>query len=452
MSTTQTETELTSIRTQTSRITLSARSVQTTGHQDLDDGNPIIPENAIEAIPDGGYGWTVVFGCSILSFWLNGWSGSWGVIQTALLQNPHTSFSTSTTSFVGSLTLALEVALGLLSVRIAQAISARYTAVLGVLFVGLGIVLSSFTTDNIGGIFVTSGALVGIGCSFLYAMSNSVPVQWFSRRLGMANGYIKLGGGIGATVLALMNQVLLDKVGIVWTFRIVGLMAFATGIPAALLIKERMPTSSGPFLDLSLFRNLPFVGLFFAGAIGTFALFVPPFFLPLFAQSIGLSASAGAGIVAGFNACTAVGRFGAGLACDKFGPLNTLFLVVCMNAVSMLAIWPVSSTLAPLIVFSAVNGIANGAFFVAITTAIASMIGPGHASVAMSMSTTGWTGGYLMGSPIAGILIAAKGAEKSSSIAPYRAAIFYAGGTAVASGAFVLLARLRLDSKIVKKL
>lgn len=138
-------------------------------------------------------------------------------------------------------------------------------------------------------------------------------------------------------------------------------------------------------MDLRLFKSIPFCCLFVAGVVGTFALFVPPFFLPLFAHSIGLSASTGAALVAAFNACTAVGRLGAGYACDKFGSVNTILVALILNAVSMLAIWPVSETLSPLAAFAALNGLANGAFFVGMPTAVASIVGP----VGMTMSTTG---------------------------------------------------------------
>ena len=197
---------------------------------------------------------------------------------------------------------------------------------------------------------------------------------------------------------------------------------------------------------------MPFCCVFLAGAVGTFALFVPPFFLPLFAHSIGLSASTGAGIVAGFNACTAIGRIGAGFACDRFGSTNMLLLTMALNAVSMLAIWPVSNTIGPLVVFAAFNGIANGSFFVTMPTTVGRLVEPGQAAVGMGMAITGWTGGYLMGSPIAGMLIAATGAEKSHTVVPYRAAIFYAGGVALASATFVLVARLRMDTKLFKKM
>ena len=39
-----------------------------------------VPASAVEALPDGGYGWTVIFACSVVTFMINGWSGSWGVL------------------------------------------------------------------------------------------------------------------------------------------------------------------------------------------------------------------------------------------------------------------------------------------------------------------------------------------------------------------------------------
>ena len=441
-------------QTEDIELTTTSREANPTELESVDNVHSSqndVPASAIDAIPDGGYGWTVVFACSVVTFMINGWSGSWGVLQTAILQTQPIQGSTTSLSFVGSLSIAMCVCLGLASVRLSRMIGARYSMLLGVLMMGSGILASSFTVDHLGGLFVTAGILFGVGGSITYTMSNSLPVQWFSSKLGTANGLVKLGGGLGATILAIVVQALIDKVGIPWTFRILALVTLASGIPAALLVRERAPSNDAPFIDLSLFKSMPFCCVFLAGAVGTFALFVPPFFIPLFAHSIGLSASTGAGVVAAFNACTAIGRLGAGFACDRLGSTNMLLLTMGLNAVSMLAIWPVSDTVRPLVVFAAINGIANGSFFVTMPTAIGRMLGPGQAAVGMGMAITGWTGGYLMGSPIAGLLIADTGAEKAHTVVPYRPAIFYAGGVALASATFVLLARLRMDTKLIKK-
>lgn len=328
----------------------------------------------------------------------------------------------------------------------------KSTCIVAVTLLGSGTILTSFTLDNLGGLFCTAGVLVGLGASTLYTAGNSLPVQWFSSKLGTANGLVKVGGGIGATVLPIAAQGLTDSVGLEWTFRTFGLLMLATGIPSAFLLKERAPTTTVARIDPSMLKSIPFLALCLAGAVSTFALFVPPFFIPLFAHSIGLSSSTGAALVAGFGLSTTIGRMLSGVSCDRIGALNTLAITMLTIAVSMLAIWPVSSSLAPLVIFAAINGAGNGSFFVAMPTAIAALSGPGLASGAMSIGTSFWTPGYLLGSPIAGVLISATGAADSSSIQPYRAAIFYAGGVSVAGLVFVFVSRFKMDGKLLKKL
>jgi hypothetical protein len=110
---------------------------------------------------------------------------------------------------------------------------------------------------------------------------------------------------------------LIQKLGPEWTFRIIGIITLVTGLPAAWLIKERIPITTATFIEWGLFKNVQFTILFLAGAVGTFPLFVPPFFLPLYANSLGLSPSAGAGLVAGFNFSSAVGRLMCGFMSDS---------------------------------------------------------------------------------------------------------------------------------------
>jgi len=383
---------------------------------------------------------------------MNGYATTWGVLQTAILQKSDLKVDIRTLTFVGSLALACVVSCGMLSVRLIKVIGARYACLVAVLLFSSGPILTSFTLDNIGGLFCTSGVLVGLGSSILYTAGNSLPVQWFSSKLGTANGLVKAGGGIGATVLPIAAQGLVDAIGLPWTFRTFGLLMLATGVPSALLIKERGPTGSVARMDWSLLKSIPFLCLCLAGAVSTFAIFVPPFFIPLFANSIGLSSSTGAALVAGFGISTTIGRMLSGVACDKIGALNTVAITMLTIAVSMLAIWPVSSSLAPLIVFAAINGAGNGSFYVAMPTAMAALARPDLASGAMSLATSFWTPGYLLGAPIAGILISATGAASSSSIEPYRLAIFYAGGVSVAGLAFVSITRFKMDMKVLKKL
>jgi len=438
-------------------VNLPTRSgdIQISTENELNQRNidEIAPENAATAVPDGGYGWVVVFCCSILTFWLSGLTGAWGVIQAALLSSTLKGSASSTTAFVGSLGITICVAFGLVAVRLMQLTGVRLAAIIGITLLGVGTLASGFTTTNVAGLFQTYGVVLGAGDCLCYTASNVMPPQYFARRIGLANALIKLGGGLGATILSVSLNALIDRVGVAWMFRILGLVMLATGVPAAMAIKERTPPRKTPILDLALFKNVPFIAIFIAGATATFTLFVPPFFLPLYARSIGLSDSVGAGLVAGFNACTTVGRFAAGPLCDRIGPLNTFVITMVLNAATILAVWSVSSTLPVLVIFIILNGIANGAFFTTLPTVVASMVDPSRAAVAMSMSITGWTAGYLMGPPIAGYLLEATGAAGIDDIGAtaYRGAIFYAGGLATFSSLFVIIARLFVAKKVFKR-
>lgn len=398
-------------------------------------------------LPNGGYGWVVVLSSAVLTFWFNGISTSWGVMQAALLHSGYT--STFTLTFVGTLSNFCIVAFGVLAMRFLRFFGSRTSCIVGVLTFGLGEVCSGFATGNIVGLFWTAGFLLGTGASFLYLSANVVPAQYFSSKLGLANGIVKGAGGVGGTVLSLALHALVQRVGISWTFRILGFAILVTGLPAAWLMKEYTPIKKSPLVKLSLFRSLSFDYVFLAGAIATFALFVPAFFLPLFAEVVGLSSGIGAGLTAGFNLSTTVGRFGAGPLCDSIGPLNTFFISMVLNTISMLAIWPVSNSLGSLIIFTALNGIGNGAFFTTFPTAVASMFESPDAAVAMSTATFGWSGGYLLGAPIAALLLQKH--AQSQSVDSFRIPIFYSGGITLCATLLVLSGRLRRERKFLKK-
>lgn len=65
--------------------------------------------------------------------------------------------------------------------------------------------------------------------------------------------------------------------------------------------------------------------------------------------------SAGAGLVAGFNFSSAVGRLSCGFMCDKLGAVNTLLFSLVISAGSMLVLWPLSDSIAPLVAFAVIN-------------------------------------------------------------------------------------------------
>lgn len=418
----------------------------TTGPSDLD--NIVEASRVADAsVPDGGYGWTIAACCSLITFWFVGTSYSWGILQAALVEQKVG--KASTLAFVGSLAVACLAAFAILNGRLIRTLGARKVGMLGISLMALGQIASSFSVKNVGGLFVAAGFVMGYGISCCFMVVSVTPAQYFSKKRGLANGIVFAGGGLGGAVISLSTSAVVNRLGTAWTFRLIGFAMLATGMPAAWFIKERAPIRTPTFVEWRLFRDFKFALLFVTGAIATFPLLVPPFFLPLYARSLNYSSSVGAALVAAFNFSSAIGRILGGLMSDKAGPLNSLFTSLLISALSMLAIWPVSTSLAPLIVFVVVNGMGNGGFFSIMPTVVSNVFGSARVSVAMGMIVTGWAGGYLMGAPIAGYLLDAYGGE-TAGFKAYRPAIFYAGSLALASAGLVAFIRLSLSKSPLK--
>lgn len=407
---------------------------------------PIDPNEASRLLdaeaPDGGLkAWTIVACCTMIAVWFGGTTYSWGVLQGALVADNLA--PASTLAFVGSIAVSMLSLLAIFNSRLFAMVGARSMAIAGVLCMSLGQILASFTTHNVAGLFMTAGVLMGLGVSLCFMVISITPAQYFTSKKGTALGIVYSGGGFGGAVISLSLEAGVRNLGVPWTFRLVGLVMLATCLPAAWMVKERFKAQRKEFVDWSLFKNVDFVALFISGVLGTFPLFVPPFFLPLYAHSMHLSTTTGAVLVCIFNFSSAIGRILTGFLSDRLlGPLNTLLLVLVLTSLSLLVLWPSSVSLAPLIIFVLVNGASSGGFFAIMPTVVNNVMGTQRMAVSFGMIVTGWGGGYLMGSPIAGYLLAAFGGS-SRGIAAYRPAVFWAGGMALAATAIIGALRWR---------
>jgi MFS family permease len=423
------------------------------GAAPANDAEPVTPTPAApeDDIPNGGRtSWLMIACCTLLAFWFIGTTYSWGVLQAALVDRGLA--PASTLAFIGSLAIALLAVLAMINSRALSTFGAQKMGIVGVLFLGLGQILASFSTHNIAGLFLTAGVMMGIGVSMCFMVVSIMPVQYFSTKRGTAVGIVYGGGGIGGAVISLSLEAGVRNIGVEWTFRMVGILMLATCLPAAWFIQERFTVARKQFVDWSLFKQLDFNLLFLAGSLGTFPLIVPPFFLPLYAQSLHLSATLGAVLVSAWNFSSALGRIFTGLASDRlFGPINTLFIVMSLICMSLLVLWPTSTSFAPLLIFTIINGAASGGFFSIMPTVVGSVMDAQRMATAFGMIVTGWVGGYIAGAPIAGYLLNAFGGAPHG-ISAYRPAMFLAGGIAAAAAALVAGLRFRKSPHVMIKM
>ena len=95
---------------------------------------------------------------------------SWGVIQARLAADnlgPN-----STLAFIGSIS-ASWIALGaIVSGRLIRLVGSRNAGLLACFLLGLGQVLSGFSTGSVGGLFVTNGIVTGVGTCLGFMVSS----------------------------------------------------------------------------------------------------------------------------------------------------------------------------------------------------------------------------------------------------------------------------------------
>lgn len=115
--------------------------------------------------PDGGYGWAIVAGGCVLMWWGVGTTYAWGVVQRTLVGDGLA--GPAVLSFIGSLQAAMVSLCATSNAWLLRYLGPRRTAMTGVALMGGSEILSSFTTGNLGGLFVTSGVLFGLGARYV---------------------------------------------------------------------------------------------------------------------------------------------------------------------------------------------------------------------------------------------------------------------------------------------
>ena len=113
----------------------------------------------------------------------------------------------------------------------------RICATIGGTLVGLGFVLSSFTT-SLAYLYAIFGVVVGLGNGFGYATPVPVASKWFPDKRGLVVGLMVGGYGAGSAIIGPVATSLIGSVGWRPTFQILGVLFFGMGMIGAWLLKN----------------------------------------------------------------------------------------------------------------------------------------------------------------------------------------------------------------------
>lgn len=168
-----------------------------TGRQEgsKDTSPTIFIEKEEVVVPDGGWGWFIVFGSFLCHFIIGGMERSAGLLYLYFLERFRQ--SAATTAWTTTLASALRLMLGPLCSFLCNKFSCRHVVIVGSLIVTVTLIMTAYA-PNLETVFVTFGVLGGFGRSLAYAPAVMMVGIYFNKKRGIAVGLATSGVGFGS--------------------------------------------------------------------------------------------------------------------------------------------------------------------------------------------------------------------------------------------------------------
>ncbi|KAF8907141.1 monocarboxylate transporter [Mucidula mucida] len=282
---------------------------------------------------------------------------------------------------------------------------------LGAFLMSLGLFLASYST-RLWHLYMTQSLIYGVGSSMYYFPLMTITPVYFDRHRGFAMGVILAGAGVGGLVLAPVTQAMLDKLGIGWTLRALGIWNFAVAVPISFVVKPRAGfglNANGERARTRLNMSLVRRGTFLYQSVGAFLQaagnIVPTYYLTLYSVSVlAYPRSTGSNLLAVNSAVNSISRVIMGVLADHVGRQNTLITGVVLSGISVFSLW-YSAARERFIAFVVIYGIYAGGYNALLPTTITEIYGvENYASVNGFIYFIRGLGS-MFGAPIAGVIL-----------------------------------------------
>ncbi|KAJ4330627.1 hypothetical protein N0V95_010021 [Ascochyta clinopodiicola] len=312
---------------------------------------------------DGGKdAWLFLFSCFMLEALIWGFPSTYGVFQEYYSSN----------EFAGSSNLAIvgACATGIMYMDITFwfAVLKCYPRLrpwatpVGLVIMCLALGLGSLST-SVTHLILTQGIIYAIGGGLAWTPILFYIEEWWVRRRGFAYGVTMAGLGLSGAILPLILEWLLHSYGFRTTLRVCALSFIALNFPILFFFKPRLPQSQVnlPFkFDMSFWTCSNFLILQSGNIFQSLGYFLPAIYLPTFARSLGATTIESTVTIILLNAAAFVGSLAMGVAVDKYSIVNCLFVTAIGSAIGVFLLWGLSTSLAPLYIFSIVYGAFGG--------------------------------------------------------------------------------------------
>jgi MFS family permease len=361
---------------------------------------------------DGGYGWLIVASSFVIHGLVLGSLFSFGVYYPIYIEVFHA--SKGEVAWIGSISGALMVGMGLWSGSYADRYGNRVVIFLGSVFVGIGLFLGSFAT-KLWHLYITQGLLCGVGYSLSYIAGLGVVGQWFQTKRGLAIGISAAGAGLGQFAISQWTAYFIStynwRICLRFNALIISIgLAFCSSV---LIRKVPLNPLASIFASIDRFQSKNFRLLYLANAIFSIGCFMPFTHLPIYAINHGISTSKAVLLLSISGASSAVGRILLGFAADRVGKLVMLQFTVFGAGVTALC-WMACTSFSTLLVIAISYGMFSGGFFSTIPLVCAELFGIQSISALIGLLYTANAFGNLISAPLGGMIVDYSGDYKAA--------------------------------------
>lgn len=160
--------------------------------------------------PDGGWGWLVLFGATMVNILVPGTIKSFGVLFVEFME----AFESTPAEgmWIPALCYFLYSSLGPISSILSVKYSYRVVTILGGISAAGGMILS-FWSNSVYFLYVSYGVLVGIGAGLSFPPTVYIVCSYFMRLRGVANGICISGSAFGSIIIPPLLRVLMVTYG-----------------------------------------------------------------------------------------------------------------------------------------------------------------------------------------------------------------------------------------------
>ncbi|PCH43672.1 MFS general substrate transporter [Wolfiporia cocos MD-104 SS10] len=381
-------------------------------------------------IPDGGLqAWLSVLGGFLVLFVTFGYSNSFGVFQDYYTLKGAS--SSSNISWIGSVQLFLTFFMGLPAGRLFDKGYFHVTNAIGsFLFVFCMFMLSLADPSKYYQLILSQGVGLGLGSGLLLVPAQSVQAHHWKKHRAFAMGIVAsgismvlldkrmepndhpAGSGFGGIVYPIMlNQLINGSVGFAWGVRAAAFLTLGLLVVANLTMTTRLPSAKNrpaqPKVDIKaiLFDSaytLVEFGFFFT----LWGLYYPYFYLQLWMNTHGLSATVALYSIAIMNAGSIPGRIVLNILADSYGQFNVLCPVILAMGALVFAMFGLESVGA-VIVFAILYGFFSGCCMSLLYATLLASLANSMEEVGIRLGIVYCVGAFafLTGTPIDGALL-----------------------------------------------